>query len=524
LACQDKSGPDTRAGGTDTDQTTGDDTNTSPGDDTSADSGSVTDPPGCRHEEASPLTATTCVRQAACTWDGDQSSAYSGFAIASGRDVDGDGREDIVIGAPLFDLQTMTSGLLADAGGVRIISGGGISDADQGLRGRLAGRGDGDMLGAAVDLAPDLNGDGLAEIVAGARGSSSSGETGAGEAVLLLGSVSGWAEDEDTDTIVPTSRYLGERAYSRTGKTVEGGLDTDGDGLGELWITGELKRVSEGSSYEYNAMGRIYRIAGRTDGWPEEASLADADAAIDGIDSTGAAGLGLAADADLDGDGHGDLVIGAPYATANKGTVYILSGGPESFQGASSLADADVQIAGEMASDAFGWAVAVGDVTGDGAPDLIVGAPLADSSTPDAGLVAIYEGGPSIFTSGPSLVSQIAGEFDDHQLGTGLAAGRDLTGDGQADLVMGAVNAWQGLITKGGRVYVLAGSSTLTATMSARFLDQQIYGAQVKEYLGRAASLADMDADGRTDLLVGSGYSHTDSGNYMGQVYLFWGD
>ena len=103
LACQDKSGPDTRAGGTDTDQTTGDDTNTSPGDDTSADSGSVTDPPGCRHEEASPLTATTCVRQAACTWDGDQSSAYSGFAIASGRDVDGDGREDIVIGAPLFD-------------------------------------------------------------------------------------------------------------------------------------------------------------------------------------------------------------------------------------------------------------------------------------------------------------------------------------------------------------------------------------------------------------------------------------
>ena len=156
--------------------------------------------------------------------------------------------------------------------------------------------------------------------------------------------------------------------------------------------------------------------------------------------------------------------------------------------------------------------------------DLIVGAPMSDSSTPDAGMVSIYAGGPGILTDGPDLQTRIAGEFDDHQLGTGLVAGRDLTGDGQDDLVVGAVNTWQGLITKGGRVYVLPGSPSLSEMMSARFVDHQFYGAQVKEYLGRSMGLADMDGDGGTDLLVGSGYSDNAAGVGSGRLYLFWGD
>jgi len=492
------------------------------GDDSGGDSGGVAKPPGCRHDAARPLDDETCVREASCSWPGDQGSAYLGYAVAAGMDFDGDGRDDVVVGAPLYDVQTTTSGLLADGGSAVLISGGGIDQEDLGIRGRIGGRDDGDLLGAAVALVPDLNGDGLAEIVAGARGSSASGETAAGEAVLLLGSATGWTEEEGT--LVPTSRYLGERAYSRTGKTVAGGIDSDGDGLGELWISGELRQVSTGSSYEYNGAGRIYRIAGRADGWAEESSLADADGMLDGVDSMGAAGLALDASMDLDGDGYGDLVVGAPYASANKGTVYLVPGGPETWTGAASLADAPVQLTGFMSGDAFGWAVAVGDVTADGQPDLVIGAPLNDSSTPEAGLVYIYEGGPDALTTSPSMVSLIAGEFDDHQLGTGILAGQDLTGDGLGDLVVGAVNARRGLVTKGGRVYILAGSDSWPETTSARMADFQVFGAEVKEYLGRAASLADMDGDGRTDLLVGSGYANAEAGADAGLVYLFWGD
>ncbi len=523
MACGDEKGPDSDMAAEDTDPKPADDTSTL-GDDTATDSGEPLPPPGCRHETSTALGEKTCIQTAACTWEGAQQGSYSGFSVAAGLDFDGDGREDIALGAPLYDVQTMTSGLWADAGLVQLISAAQIGEPEMGILGHLGGRDDGDLLGTAVALVPDINGDGLAEIIAGARGSGASGESYAGEVQLLLGSATGWEEDTDSGTIIPTSRFWGERAYSRVGKVVAGGQDVDGDGLGEVWISGELNQVGTSSSYEYNAEGRIYRIAGHTEDWEEVTSLADADAAIDGVDSMGGAGLALAADADLDGDGYGDLVVGAPYATSNKGTVYLVPGGPEAMRGSSSLEDAPVQLIGEAAGDTFGWTVAVGDVTGDGQPDLIVGAPLADSSTPDAGLVTIYEGGPSMLTDGPTIRTQIAGEFDDHQLGTGLMAGRDLTGDGQADLVMGAVNAWQGLTTKGGRLYILAGTPALPEMSSARFVDHQVYGAEVKEYLGRAMGQADLDADGKTDLLVGSGYANGEEGVDAGRLYLFWGE
>lgn len=523
LACVDKAAVTLEAGQDTSTQTVGTDSPVTNPDDTADDTGEVTGPTGCQRTEDHSLGAQTCAKAVHCTWEGEQLSAFAGYAIAAGQDVDGDGWEDIVVGAPLYDVQTMTSGLYADGGSVQFISGGMIGEPDLGRRGHLGGRDDGDLLGSAVALIPDLNGDGLAEIAAGARGSAASGESYSGEVLLLMSSLTGWETDEDHGTLIPTSRWLGERAYSRAGKALTGGIDTDGDGLGELWISGELKQTSPSSSYEYNAAGRVYRIAGGAESWPEVASLADADAMIDGADSTGGAGLALAAEADLDGDGYGDLVIGAPYATGNKGTVYLLAGGPEAWASPISLADVPVQLTGDAAGDAYGWTVAVGDVTGDDQPDLAVGAPMSHAAMPDAGLVSIYTGSPSMLSDAPELQTRVAGEFDDHQLGTGLAAGRDLTGDGQGDLVMGAINAWQGLITKGGRVYVMAGSPALGEMMSARFAGQQVYGGQVKEYLGRAMALSDLDADGTAELLIGTGYRNGVNGTDAGGLYLLWG-
>ena len=65
-----------------------------------------------------PLGAETCVEEAPCRWEGEQSYEYWGYALDAGWDVDGDGREDMVVGAPTF-----THGTAEDAGRATLVSG-----------------------------------------------------------------------------------------------------------------------------------------------------------------------------------------------------------------------------------------------------------------------------------------------------------------------------------------------------------------------------------------------------------------
>ena len=173
---------------------------------------------------------------------------------------------------------------------------------------------------------------------------------------------------------------------------------------------------------------------------------------------------------------------------------------------------------GSAPGDAFGWSIAVGEVTGDDVADLVVGAPLHDAPWNAEGQVSIYEGG----TAMESAFARITGEFDDHQLGTGLIAGADLDGDGQGDVLVGAVAAWHELRPKSGRSYVLSGGAEL-ATITDLSLVPQIHAKRAKDYLGRAAAVSDVDSDGRADLLVSSAYANPDGQTDAGSAWLFFG-
>ncbi len=99
-----------------------------------------------------------------------------------------------------------------------------------------------------------------------------------------------------------------------------------------------------------------------------------------------------AVNGDLDGDGEDEIVIGAPYAesgaNADTGIAYVFDG---PLNGNLAAGNADWANEGANAGDHFGWAVGGGDVTDDGIPEVVIGAPHFDGVGADSGYGGVFE-------------------------------------------------------------------------------------------------------------------------------------
>ena len=470
----------------------------------------------CRDQPAVALGADTCVSEAPCTWEGDQSYAYLGYVLAAG-DITGDGVPDLLTGAPTWDRSPNEGGQVADGGRAVVYSGATILAGGDALVGAFEGELDGDYVGTTVLIAGDLDGDGVDDWLTGGRGAEGpGGEAEAGAAYLILG-----GSPPSDGTYGAAAVFTGDRAYSRVGTALGAPGDVDGDGLADLLLSGELRNDDVDTPDESYTSGRVGLFYGHAGTWAPSTPLAEADAVWEGQGTMDATGLAMTG-GDLDGDGYADVVIASPYGAGLKGRVSVIQGGPGTISGAQDLTAAAVQIDGAAAYDAFGWSLSVGELTGDGVADLAVGAPLSDLAWPNGGAVYVHQGGPDFFAGPSTAIGSITGEFDDHQLGTGLLAGQDLDGDGTGDLVLGAVSTWKGVLTKSGRIYIHPGGSWALETPAAD-LPVKISGAGVKDYLGRATAATDLDGDGHPELLLGSGYTNHGEGYDMGSIYLFWG-
>ena len=470
--------------------------------DTDTDTDTDTEPPEPCVATPIRLGLDTCLESVICSWSGVGVSDYLGYDLATGADVDGDGRHDLVIGAPGADV----------GGAVYVLSGGSIVGAPVGeaVTGSLVHATADAYLGNSVALLDDADGDGLADVLTGAFGDSTAAP-GAGEAILILGAPGGWGGGP----LPRAATFTGESDYARVGTEVASAGDVDGDGLSDLLLSGELRDVTD-SLYQD---GRVYLVSGRAS-WAPLTSLADADVHLQGT-SISAAGLALAG-ADVTGDGYSDAIIGAPYGAGYRGQVFVVAGSATGIP-SDDLANASVVIEGEASFDLLGWTVAEGDVTGDGVADLAVGAATADGDTPSAGRVYLFEGGDSMVGT-PDPLAAYEGDWDQHQLGTGLLLA-DATGDGTDDLVVGAVQAHQGLVTMGGRVYVVAGRAGAwpKGPTIAEASDAMVFATTPNTYLGKGLGVGDIDGDGTPDLVAGTGFTDAGATPDVGTVFFFFG-
>jgi hypothetical protein len=308
----------------------------------------------------------------------------------------------------------------------------------------------------AVASAGDVDGDGYPEVIVAAS-SEDTAAVNAGAVYLAWGPLSG-------------SLSLGDDAVTKlTGESSAGGTLTAVAGVGDVNSDGyaDFMAGAYGSASAYLVYGPAV-----TNG-----SLADADVVFSGAPFVGSS---VAGGADLDGDGVDDLSIGTGAATSMD---YLFFGGTATAWGDVADADATVQC-----GTCTGHAQYLGgDANDDGLDDAVIGAYQGDGQDGQACLIL----GAATLTGALEADATLYGAGQEYAAHS-VAILDDVTGDGGADLLIGAGRGSQNAYIVDGRV---SGTVELATDSSARI---SVIGYQ-------ACPAGDVDDDGNADI-VGMGY------------------
>jgi hypothetical protein len=375
----------------------------------------------------------------AWTAEGDQAHAAFGFSVSSAGDVNGDGYDDLIVGAPgyRFGGGAETVGMIfvylgSPTGIVSLADWSAPSDQDN------------SSFGWSVSAAGDINGDGYDDIAVGAP--QFDGERiDMGKAFVYAGSPSGIAAG-------PCWTTQGEQGGSWFGESISTAGDVNGDGCADL-IVGALLYddglVDAGKAY-------VYR------GSPDGLSAAASWTAL-GETAFSWFGDAVSTAGDVNGDGYDDVIVGAHgyFDSHQNGKVYVYQGSPNGLPQSETCA---IKCYSEHAF--FGYSVsAAGDVNGDGYGDVIIGAKCyGDGETHDGEIEAYFEGKAYLHLGSDLGLSHepcwtIEGDQEGAQLGAIVSMAGDVDSDGYDDIIVGSPYWWHVDLStiSGGKVIVLHG-------------------------------------------------------------------
>ncbi|MDP6935681.1 MAG: integrin alpha, partial [Myxococcota bacterium] len=310
---------------------------------------------------------------------GEDGGDYADMVSTAG-DVDGDGLADLLFGAYFADGSGSDAGkaYLFMSSNLGSTSSHSLSDADY----AFGGEAEMDYAASYVSDCGDVDGDGLDDLLVGARANDEMGSN-AGKAYVILGVSLGVTDSmalSDADHTL-----LGENADDYAGRSLSGAGDVDGDGLDDLVVgVPENDDVADKSGKACVVLGPSLTAA-------TALSLADADYTFLGENADDVAGWSVDGDMDVDSDGLSDLLVSAHQNSETgeqAGKNYLVLGSSLGASATLSLSDADHAFTGASAGDFTGWSVgSAGDVNGDGRDDLLFGAYTSSDAGENAGKV-----------------------------------------------------------------------------------------------------------------------------------------
>ena len=439
-------------------------------------------------------------------WRGEsnQVNANFGSCVSGAGDVNGDGKSDVIIGAPLYDNNE------TDEGRVFLWYGTSSGLGANGTPSNSGWSAESNQIsadfGISVSCAGDVNGDGYSDVIVGAD-LYNNPETDEGAAFVWYGSPTGIAAN---GTPV-NAGWISEsnQANAHFGISVSSAGDINGDGFADVIIGANLFDGSfsnEGKAFLWYGSNAGLAVSGTpaNAGWSAGSGQADADF-----------GICVSTAGDVNGDGYSDVIAGADLyddGQVNEGQVYQFNG---SASGLSSVINWTAE--GNQNGSAFGNSVSTaGDVNGDGYSDVIIGAMSYDNGHTDEGRAFVYYGSSSGLSDSANWIAEgnKIGAFYGYRVST---AG-DVNGDGYSDVIVGAPYYSNGQSIEG-KVFVYYGSASGLSVSENWSAESN----KIQAFFGWSVNTAgDVNGDGYSDVIVGAPY-YSNGQNSEGMVFVYHG-